>query len=80
MCLMNKIMVHVQNTVSANTTSALWVVHVQFMPLLSQVLSSYLVYFQVQQAVQALIDKHQKIPGNILRALLERFQRERKED
>ncbi|XP_026061775.1 transmembrane protein 68-like isoform X2 [Carassius auratus] len=34
----------------------------------------------VQQAVQALIDKHQKIPGNILRALLERFQRERKED
>ncbi len=80
-------MVHVQNAVSANTTSAQWVVHVQFMPLLSQVLSSYLVYFlqsnpsvQVQQAVQALIDKHQKIPGNILRALLERFQRERKED
>lgn len=35
---------------------------------------------KVQQAVQALIDKHQKIPGNILRALLERFQRERKED
>ncbi|XP_016394895.1 transmembrane protein 68-like [Sinocyclocheilus rhinocerous] len=34
----------------------------------------------VQQAVQALIDKHQKIPGNILRALLERFQREHKED
>ncbi|XP_059357812.1 monoacylglycerol/Diacylglycerol O-acyltransferase-like isoform X1 [Carassius carassius] len=35
---------------------------------------------KVQQAVQALIDKHQKIPGNILRALLERFQREHKED
>ncbi|XP_039531608.1 transmembrane protein 68 [Pimephales promelas] len=35
---------------------------------------------KVQQAVQALIDKHQKIPGNVLRALLERFQREHKED
>ncbi|KAI4904277.1 hypothetical protein NFI96_030080 [Prochilodus magdalenae] len=28
---------------------------------------------KVQAAVQALIDRHQKIPGNILRALLERF-------
>eukprot|EP00064_Thunnus_orientalis_P019527 superscaffoldBa00004927_g19649 len=28
---------------------------------------------KVQQAVQSLIDKHQQIPGNILRALLERF-------
>uniref|UniRef100_A0A3Q1G8A9 Transmembrane protein 68 n=1 Tax=Acanthochromis polyacanthus TaxID=80966 RepID=A0A3Q1G8A9_9TELE len=28
---------------------------------------------KVQQAIQSLIDKHQKIPGNILRALLERF-------
>ncbi|XP_046732319.1 transmembrane protein 68 isoform X4 [Silurus meridionalis] len=28
---------------------------------------------KVQAAVQALIDQHQKIPGNILRALLERF-------
>ncbi|KAM9844346.1 DGAT1/2-independent enzyme synthesizing storage lipids [Aulostomus maculatus] len=28
---------------------------------------------KVQQAVQSLIDQHQKIPGNILRALLERF-------
>uniref|UniRef100_A0A3B3UQD6 Transmembrane protein 68 n=1 Tax=Poecilia latipinna TaxID=48699 RepID=A0A3B3UQD6_9TELE len=27
----------------------------------------------VQQAVQSLIDKHQQIPGSILRALLERF-------
>lgn len=35
---------------------------------------------KVQLAVQALIDKHQKIPGNVLRALLERFQREHKED
>ncbi|XP_051553043.1 transmembrane protein 68-like [Myxocyprinus asiaticus] len=35
---------------------------------------------KVQQAVQALIDKHQKIPGNVLRALLERFQREHKEE
>ncbi|KAA0719245.1 Transmembrane protein 68 [Triplophysa tibetana] len=34
---------------------------------------------KVQQAVQALIDKHQKIPGNILRALLERFHREHKD-
>ncbi|XP_006633982.2 DGAT1/2-independent enzyme synthesizing storage lipids [Lepisosteus oculatus] len=34
---------------------------------------------KVQQAVQSLIDRHQKIPGNILRALLERFQRQ-KED
>ncbi|XP_066513177.1 DGAT1/2-independent enzyme synthesizing storage lipids-like [Hoplias malabaricus] len=29
---------------------------------------------KVQAAVQALIDRHQKIPGSILRALLERFQ------
>uniref|UniRef100_A0A3Q3NML9 Transmembrane protein 68 n=1 Tax=Labrus bergylta TaxID=56723 RepID=A0A3Q3NML9_9LABR len=28
---------------------------------------------KVQQAVQSLIDQHQQIPGNILRALLERF-------
>lgn len=28
---------------------------------------------KVQQAVQSLIDQHQKIPGNVLRALLERF-------
>uniref|UniRef100_A0A673A227 Transmembrane protein 68 n=1 Tax=Sphaeramia orbicularis TaxID=375764 RepID=A0A673A227_9TELE len=28
---------------------------------------------QVQQAVQSLIDQHQQIPGNILRALMERF-------
>ncbi len=86
MCLMNKMMAYEQNTVSANTTSAL-----------SNACSVYasaesgfvliLLYFlqsnpsvQVQQAVQALIDKHQKIPGNILRALLERFHRERKED
>ncbi|KAG8442045.1 hypothetical protein GDO86_011004 [Hymenochirus boettgeri] len=31
-------------------------------------------------AVQALIDKHQKIPGNIFRALLERFDRLQKEE
>ncbi|XP_028833116.1 DGAT1/2-independent enzyme synthesizing storage lipids [Denticeps clupeoides] len=30
---------------------------------------------KVQQAVQELINRHQKIPGNVLRALLERFQR-----
>ncbi|TRY84146.1 hypothetical protein DNTS_026045 [Danionella cerebrum] len=35
---------------------------------------------RVQQAVQALIDKHQKIPGNILRALLERFWWQHKEE
>ncbi|XP_061550258.1 transmembrane protein 68 isoform X2 [Phycodurus eques] len=28
---------------------------------------------KVNQAVQSLIDKHQQIPGNVLRALLERF-------
>ncbi|KAF3858942.1 hypothetical protein F7725_012143 [Dissostichus mawsoni] len=33
----------------------------------------------VQQAVQALIDQHQQIPGNILRALLERFHSKHKE-
>ncbi|XP_005993496.1 transmembrane protein 68 isoform X2 [Latimeria chalumnae] len=31
-------------------------------------------------AVQSLIDRHQKVPGNILRALLERFYRGQKED
>ncbi|KAM4687365.1 DGAT1/2-independent enzyme synthesizing storage lipids isoform 1-T3 [Discoglossus pictus] len=31
-------------------------------------------------AVQSLIDKHQKIPGNIFRALLERFHRRHKEE
>ncbi|XP_054048195.1 transmembrane protein 68-like isoform X3 [Rissa tridactyla] len=31
-------------------------------------------------AVQALIEKHQKIPGNIFRALMERFQTQKKED
>ncbi|XP_067109524.1 transmembrane protein 68 isoform X2 [Osmerus mordax] len=35
---------------------------------------------KVQQAVQALIDTHQKVPGNVLRALLERFHRRQKED
>ncbi|KAG5285787.1 hypothetical protein AALO_G00007440 [Alosa alosa] len=34
---------------------------------------------KVHEAVQALIDQHQKIPGNILRALLERFHRRPKE-
>ncbi|XP_063075120.1 transmembrane protein 68 [Engraulis encrasicolus] len=34
---------------------------------------------KVQDAVQALIDQHQKIPGNVLRALLERFHRRPKE-
>ncbi|KAJ4936403.1 hypothetical protein JOQ06_000999 [Pogonophryne albipinna] len=34
---------------------------------------------KVQQAVQALIDQHQQIPGNILRALLERFHSKHKE-
>ncbi|XP_061696412.1 transmembrane protein 68 [Syngnathoides biaculeatus] len=28
---------------------------------------------KVKQAVQSLVDKHQQIPGNVLRALLERF-------
>lgn len=37
------------------------------------------IFLQVQEAVQALIDQHQKIPGNILRALLERFHRRPKE-
>ncbi|XP_044280039.1 transmembrane protein 68-like isoform X2 [Varanus komodoensis] len=31
-------------------------------------------------AVQCLIDKHQKIPGNVFRALMERFQTQTKED
>ncbi|KAG9347990.1 hypothetical protein AGOR_G00175770 [Albula goreensis] len=35
---------------------------------------------KAQQAVQSLIDRHQKIPGNVLRALLERFHRRRKEE
>ncbi|MBN3304749.1 TMM68 protein, partial [Amia calva] len=35
---------------------------------------------KVRYAVQSLIDRHQKIPGNILRALLERFHRRHKED
>ncbi|XP_043989366.1 transmembrane protein 68 isoform X2 [Gambusia affinis] len=34
---------------------------------------------RVQQAVQSLIDKHQQIPGSILRALLERFYTKRKD-
>lgn len=34
---------------------------------------------KVQRAVQQLIDRHQKIPGNVLRALLDRF-RSQKED
>ncbi|XP_036259898.1 transmembrane protein 68-like isoform X1 [Molothrus ater] len=35
---------------------------------------------KTKAAVQALIDKHQKIPGNIFRALMERFQTQKKED
>ncbi|NWV84573.1 TMM68 protein, partial [Dasyornis broadbenti] len=35
---------------------------------------------KTQAAVQALIDKHQKIPGNIFRALMERFQTQKKDD
>ncbi|XP_036375103.1 transmembrane protein 68-like [Megalops cyprinoides] len=35
---------------------------------------------KAQRAVQSLIDKHQRIPGNVLRALLERFHRRRKEE
>uniref|UniRef100_A0A3B4XGN3 Transmembrane protein 68 n=1 Tax=Seriola lalandi dorsalis TaxID=1841481 RepID=A0A3B4XGN3_SERLL len=34
---------------------------------------------RVQQAVRSLIDQHQKIPGNILRALFERFYTKHKE-
>ncbi|XP_064792934.1 DGAT1/2-independent enzyme synthesizing storage lipids-like isoform X2 [Oncorhynchus masou masou] len=34
---------------------------------------------KTQQAVQALIDRHQIIPGNVLRALLERFHSRRKD-
>lgn len=34
---------------------------------------------KAQQAVQALIDQHQQIPGNILRALLERFHTKHKQ-
>ncbi|XP_048868138.1 transmembrane protein 68 isoform X2 [Brienomyrus brachyistius] len=35
---------------------------------------------KVQRAVQSLIDQHQKIPGNVLRALLERFHRRPKNE
>lgn len=35
---------------------------------------------KTKAALQALITKHQKIPGNILRALMERFQTRQKED
>ncbi|KAG2458488.1 TMM68 protein, partial [Polypterus senegalus] len=35
---------------------------------------------KVKEGVQALINRHQKIPGNILRALLERFHRRQKDD
>ncbi|XP_015711098.1 transmembrane protein 68 isoform X2 [Coturnix japonica] len=35
---------------------------------------------KTKAALQALIIKHQKIPGNILRALMERFQTRQKED
>ncbi|MGH0142967.1 UNVERIFIED_CONTAM: hypothetical protein FKN15_077459 [Acipenser sinensis] len=35
---------------------------------------------KVKLAVQSLIDRHQMIPGNIFRALLERFHRRHKED
>ncbi|CAL8278648.1 unnamed protein product [Lota lota] len=35
---------------------------------------------KVQQAVQSLIDRHQQIPGNVLRALLERFHTKHKEE
>ncbi|XP_010005100.1 PREDICTED: transmembrane protein 68-like isoform X1 [Chaetura pelagica] len=33
-----------------------------------------------RNSLQALIDKHQKVPGNIFRALMERFQTQKKED
>ncbi|XP_052643024.1 transmembrane protein 68 isoform X3 [Harpia harpyja] len=35
---------------------------------------------KTKAALQALIEKHQKIPGNIFRALMERFQTQKKED
>ncbi|NXG12564.1 TMM68 protein, partial [Sakesphorus luctuosus] len=35
---------------------------------------------KAKAAVQALIEKHQKIPGNIFRALMERFQTKKKDD
>ncbi|KAK3513356.1 hypothetical protein QTP70_012348 [Hemibagrus guttatus] len=35
---------------------------------------------KVQAAVQALIDRHQTVPGNILRALLERFHMQHKDE
>ncbi|NXU88713.1 TMM68 protein, partial [Xiphorhynchus elegans] len=35
---------------------------------------------KTKAAMQALIEKHQKIPGNIFRALMERFQTEKKDD
>nr|XP_060631299.1 LOW QUALITY PROTEIN: monoacylglycerol/Diacylglycerol O-acyltransferase-like [Anolis sagrei ordinatus] len=35
---------------------------------------------KAKTAVQSLIDKHQKIPGNVFRAVMERFQTREKED
>ncbi|XP_061454848.1 monoacylglycerol/Diacylglycerol O-acyltransferase-like isoform X2 [Rhineura floridana] len=35
---------------------------------------------KARNAVQCLIDKHQKIPGNVFRALMERFEMQKKED
>ncbi|KAM6349906.1 TMM68 protein, partial [Podargus strigoides] len=35
---------------------------------------------KTKAALQVLIEKHQKIPGNIFRALMERFQTQKKED
>ncbi|NXN10379.1 TMM68 protein, partial [Indicator maculatus] len=35
---------------------------------------------KTKAALQALIEKHQKIPGNIFRALMERFQTQKKDD
>ncbi|XP_014737121.1 PREDICTED: transmembrane protein 68-like [Sturnus vulgaris] len=35
---------------------------------------------KTKAALQALIEKHQKLPGNIFRALMERFQTQKKED
>ncbi|NXS02344.1 TMM68 protein, partial [Oxylabes madagascariensis] len=40
--------------------------------------SKFLFSFQTKTAVQALISKHQTIPGNIWKALLERFDKRRK--
>lgn len=44
-----------------------------FFVLTPKVVTNLVFALQVQQAVQALINQHQQIPGNILRALLERF-------